>query len=72
LDHWRLAVLDAIGNIPFGGQVDAAYLSLAEWDQLADGIGACIGAVQSGTYRHGPMTWVFPNRLEATFRFDRD
>ena len=71
LDHWRLAALDAIGNIPFGGQVDAQYLTMLEWEQLADAIGAHIGATRRGSYRHGPMAWLFPNRLEATFRFDR-
>jgi SAM-dependent methyltransferase len=71
LDHWRLAALDAIGNIPFGGQVDAQYLSMAEWEQLADAIGARVGAIRRSIYRNGPMAWLFPNRLEASFRFDR-
>jgi ubiquinone/menaquinone biosynthesis C-methylase UbiE len=72
LDHCRLAVLDTIGNIPFAGQVHAQYLSMAEWEALASTIGARIGATRCGTYRDGPMAWLFPNRLEATFRFDRD
>ena len=71
LDHLRLAALDAIGNIPFNGQVDAQYLTISEWERLAKAIGARIGAVRRGRYRHGPMAWLFPNRLEATFRFDR-
>jgi SAM-dependent methyltransferase len=71
LDRWRLAALDAIGNIPFGGQVDAEYLTMAEWKGLAEKIGAHIGATQRGSYRKGSMAWLFPNRLEATFRFDR-
>jgi SAM-dependent methyltransferase len=71
LDHWRLAALDAIGNIPFGGQVDAQYLTLADWERLARAIGASIGTMRAGNYRRGAMAWLFPNRLEATFRFDR-
>ena len=71
LDHLRLAALDAIGNIPFGGQIDAEYLTMAEWEQLAKHIGAHIGATRHGRYRKGPMALIFPNRLEATFRFDR-
>jgi SAM-dependent methyltransferase len=71
LDHWRLATLDAIGNIPFGGQVHAEYLTMPEWNCLAEAMKAQIGAVCRGAYRHGPMAWLFPNRLEATFRFDR-
>ncbi|HEX5257683.1 MAG TPA: class I SAM-dependent methyltransferase [Sphingomicrobium sp.] len=71
LDHWRLAVLDAIGNIPFGGQVDAQYLTMPEWDALAAAIDARIGATRCGPYRRGAMAWLFPNRLEVVFRFDR-
>ena len=70
LDHGRLAVLDAIGNIPFGGQVDADYLSRAEWEQLAQAAGYRIAARTDGTYRKGVMAWVFPNRLETTMRFE--
>jgi SAM-dependent methyltransferase len=70
LDHARLTVLDAIGNIPFGGQVSASYLSPAEWDELARQSGYRITATSSGTYRTGIMARVFPNRLEAAFRLD--
>ncbi|ANK13236.1 class I SAM-dependent methyltransferase [Erythrobacter neustonensis] len=70
LDHARLAVLDAIGNIPFGGQVNARYLSPAEWDALAREAGYRIAATSSGTYRSGIMARIFPNRLEAAFRLD--
>ncbi|MCB2089569.1 MAG: class I SAM-dependent methyltransferase [Sphingomonadaceae bacterium] len=71
LDHWRLTALDAIGNIPFGGQIDADYLTMAEWHKLAANCGRVIGAQAGGAYRRGPMAMVFPNRLEATFRLDR-
>lgn len=71
LDHWRLTALDAIGNIPFGGQIDARYLTLPEWERLASSIGGRMGATLCGEYRAGPMAWLFPNRLEATFRVDR-
>lgn len=72
LDHLRLAALDAIGNIPFNGQVNAAYLTMSDWQSLAEGVGARIGACRRGSYRQGLMALLFPNRLEATFRFDRD
>lgn len=71
LDHWRLAALDAMGNIPFAGQVAANYLTMCEWEQLAADAGAKIGAISQGHYRTGPMAWLFPNRLEITFRLDR-
>jgi SAM-dependent methyltransferase len=69
-DSWRLAALDAIGNIPFGGQVHAQYLTMGEWQALAAGIGRHIGAARSGRYRGAAMAWLFPNKLEATFRLD--
>jgi SAM-dependent methyltransferase len=71
LDHRRLAILDAIGNIPFGGQVDADYLSQDEWERLAGEAGYRIAARAGGEYRTGPMAWLFPNRLETTMRFER-
>jgi SAM-dependent methyltransferase len=70
LDHARLAVLDAIGNIPFGGQVHARYLSPGDWDDLARQSGYCVVARSSGVYRTGIMARVFPNCLEAAFRLD--
>jgi SAM-dependent methyltransferase len=70
LDHARLVVLDAIGNIPFGGQVRARYLSLGDWGELARQSGYRIAATSSGAYRTGMMARIFPNRLEAAFRLD--
>ncbi len=70
LDHRRLALLDAIGNIPFGGQIDADYLSREEWELLASEAEYRIAAQTGGEYRTGPMAWVFPNRLETTMRFE--
>jgi hypothetical protein len=70
LDHGRLTVLDAIGNIPFGGQIDADYLSRPEWDELARGAGYRIAAQAGGAYRSGIMAWLFPNSLEITMRFE--
>lgn len=70
LDHARLTILDAIGNIPFGGQVQANYLTEAEWQALAEAAGYRIAARFSGTYRSGLMALAFPNRLETTMRFE--
>jgi len=63
-------VLDAIGNIPFGGQIDADYLSREEWEELARATGYRIAARTDGAYRSGMMAWLFPNRLETTMRFE--
>jgi SAM-dependent methyltransferase len=70
LDHARLTVLDAIGNIPFGGQVRAHYLSPGDWEELARHSGYRVAARSSGAYRTGIMARLFPNRLEAAFRLD--
>ncbi|KRA83789.1 class I SAM-dependent methyltransferase [Altererythrobacter sp. Root672] len=71
LDHARLTTLDAIGNIPFGGQIGARYLTMNDWKSLAGGAGYRIAATSTGRYRRGPMAWLFPNRLEIAFRLDR-
>lgn len=71
LDDLRLTMLDAIGNIPFGGMVKANYLSPDEWRELAQASGwqiACTAGQRR--YRSGPAATVFPNRLEITMRFD--
>lgn len=70
LDHARLIALDAIGNVPFGGQIKADYLTMAEWEKLASDAGYSITARHSGTYRTGAMALLFPNQLEAVFRLE--
>lgn len=67
----QLTILDAIGNIPFGGMIKAWYLSQAQWNELAAKAGYKIGATgQPRLYRGNPMAAAFPNRLETTLRFD--
>lgn len=70
-DHFRLSVLDAMGNIPFGGMVSAVYLNMHEWHDLAESCGCQIGAIVCGRYRGGLQAVIFPNRLEIVLRFDR-
>lgn len=70
LDPFRLFLLDAIGNIPFGGMIKANYLSRADWTALADAAGYTIGAWRQGIYREGPIAAFFPNDLEICMRFD--
>ena len=69
LDHARLAALDAIGNIPFGGMIWARYLDRAEWERLAAESGYRIAArAPAARYRQGAYALLFPNRLEVTMR----
>jgi SAM-dependent methyltransferase len=70
IDHAKLAILDFLGNIPFGGMVKADYLERSEWDALAHAGRYRIAAEISGQYRNGPMAMLFPNRLEVTMRLD--
>lgn len=71
LDDLRLSTLDAIGNIPFGGMVWARYLSPKEWKQLASDSGYRIAArAEPIRYRSKAFALLFPNRLEATMRFE--
>jgi SAM-dependent methyltransferase len=71
LDNVRLKVMDAIGNIPFGGMLWAKYLTKTEWDDLANESGYRIAArAQPARYRSAPYSALFPNRLEVTMRFD--
>ena len=71
LDHARLQVLDAIGNVPFGGMVRAWYLERTDWTELASGAGYAITTGEPQSYRTGPYATIFPNRLEVTLRLDR-
>lgn len=70
LDDARLWMLDAIGNIPFAGQIEADYLTMSEWEDLAAVAGRKLRQCRAGVYRKPPLSFIFPNRLEAVFRFD--
>ena len=70
LDHRRLTVLDAIGNLPFGGQIEAWYLSSDDWQSLAREGGYKIVETRTGPYRSGLMAMAFPNRLEIAMRLE--
>jgi SAM-dependent methyltransferase len=69
LDRLRLLVLDAIGNLPFGGVVRASYLTADDWQRLAAEVGYCIERQTGGAYRAGVLARLFPNRLEVTMRW---
>lgn len=71
IDDLRLTILDAIGNVPFGGMIKAQYLSPDQWLDLADVSGWRIARTASQRrYRTGLMAGLFPNRLEIAMRFD--
>ena len=69
LDHLRLKILDLLGNVPFGGMVEASYLEAADWQTLADEAGLCIESRYGDAYREGVMSRLFPNRLEVVMKW---
>ncbi len=71
LDHVRLTILDLLGNVPFGGMVEASYLGAADWRTLAQQAGFRIETQDHDVYREGPMARLFPNRLEVIMRWAR-
>lgn len=68
LDHARLAWLDFVGNLPFGGMVQAHYLSAADWQELFAAANCRAERLPGSDYRAGAAASVFPNRLEVLFR----
>lgn len=68
LDHARLAWLDFVGNLPFGGMVRARYLSAEAWERLFADAGCIAGRLAPAPYRSGLASVAFPNRLEILFR----
>lgn len=68
-DDLRLAVLDFVGNTPFGGMVRAQYLRAGHWRELAAQTGHAAGTPLSGAYRSGLAAALFPNRLEISMRW---
>lgn len=68
LDHARLAWLDFVGNLPFGGMVRAQYLSAADWQDLFAATNCRAERLPGSDYRTGAAASMFPNRLEVLFR----
>ena len=69
LDHLRLGLLDWIGNVPFGGMVEARYLGPQDWASLRAETNHAETGRGFGTYRNGPAAILFPNRLEVVMKW---
>jgi SAM-dependent methyltransferase len=67
----RLWMLDAIGNLPFGGMVSAEYLGWAQWRHLFEAHRLQVASLTGSPYRRGFMAILFPNRLEISFVVSR-
>jgi len=71
IDPLRLTMLDAIGNVPFGGMVKAQYLTAKDWQGVTTASGWHIAtSAGEAQYRSGVYAMIFPNRLEITMRLD--
>jgi SAM-dependent methyltransferase len=71
LDHWRLAVLDILGNLRLGAQVDATYLGWREWDDLFGALSPLrVQRYTDLSFRRGLLERVFSNDLEVMFALE--
>jgi|SRR5262245_13637594 len=70
VDDLRLAAMDFLGNVPFGGMVRAHYLRERHWCELLKGLGYHAAERRMNDYRSGLMELLFPNRLELVMRWD--
>ena len=66
-DRWKLACLDFVGNVPFGGMVSAEYLGVGDWRRLFEALDCDGERAATSDYRSGLSNWLFPNRLEQCF-----
>jgi SAM-dependent methyltransferase len=71
LDRLRLAALDFVGNLPFGGMVRAEYLAERDWTRLLGELGCSRQALPASSYRSGLSALCFPNRLEVCFSIEQ-
>ena len=69
LDQVILFIEDVIGNVPYGGQVKAWYLSKQDWKTLATEAGFRIDGTSRGEYRSRIFEYIFPSRLEIAMRW---
>lgn len=68
LDRLKLACLDFAGNAPFGGMVEASYLTAADWNRLLAELQCTGEMLPRSRYRGGVFAVMFPNGLEVCFR----
>jgi SAM-dependent methyltransferase len=73
LDHLKLGALDVMGNLRFGAQIEASYLSMERWERLFGSLPRTrVAAFHGLRFRRGLMEWVFANGLEVMFALDFD
>lgn len=71
LDHWKLAVLDILGNRRFGADTQGDYLDRAGWNALFAAVpGARVNWYEGLSFRTGPLAVAFGNELEVMFAVD--
>ena len=71
LDHWKLAVLDILGNRRFGADTQGDYLDRAGWNALFAAVPRAKVQWHEGlSFRTGPLALAFGNELEVMFSVD--
>lgn len=71
LDHWKLAVLDILGNRRFGADTQGDYLDRAGWNALFAAVPRARAQWYEGlSFRTGPLSLAFGNELEVMFAVD--
>ena len=72
LDDLKLAALDVLGNLRFGAQVRASYLSRDRWERLFRSLPqASVTRFEGLPFRRGLLERLFSNQLEVMFAVDR-
>ena len=66
--HRVLAVMDLVGNAPFGGMVSATYLDADAWQKLFSALPIHVEAFGRLGVQRGPRSVLFRDRLEIVFR----
>lgn len=70
-DHWRLALLDVLGNRRFGASTRGEYLGDAEWDAMFRAAGARhVHRFDALSFRTGLLERLFGNHLEIIFALE--
>jgi SAM-dependent methyltransferase len=71
LDHWKLALLDVLGNRRFGADTRGEYRSRAQWSAMFSAApGARVRWYEGLSFRTGVLAAVFGNALEVMFTLD--
>jgi hypothetical protein len=71
-DHWRLGLLDILGNFRHRAGMRGRYLSTRDWSTMFEALNDFVVLTHHGLMlRKGLMALLFSNDLEVIFQLDR-